>query len=144
MFAIFSFTTIQSSSKISLEFVFFRVRSDTELPGEASLVWGSLSLRSVDVVDKGRGIILLGVGLSFASLPIVALAIATVGLGFAELEVLDAFAGALTVVVVVGGEVRGTLLSVVAVLVMAISNPGFTEVATFVALFPPGVFVEGC
>ena len=72
--------------------------------GEASLVWGSLSLRSVDVVDKGRGIILLGVGLSFASLPVVALAFATPGLGFAELEVLAAFAGTLTVVDVVVGE----------------------------------------
>ena len=129
MFAIFSFTTFQSSSDISLWFVFFRVRSESELPGEASLVWGSLGLRSADVVDKGRGVILLGVGLSFASLPVVTLAFATSGLGFAELEVLDAFACALTVVVVVGGEVRGT---------------PFTEVATFAALFPTGVFVGGC
>ena len=152
MFAIFSFTTIQSSSKISLEFVFFLVRSETELPGEASLVWASLSLRSVDVVDKGRGVILLGVGWSFASLPTVALAFPTLGLGFAELELLDAFAVALTVVtVVVGGEVRGTLLDVVAVLdfvelvlVAATNNPGFAEAATFAALFPPGVFVGGC
>ena len=109
MLAIFYLTTIHSSSKISLEFVFLRVRSDTELPGKASLVWDSLSLRSVDVVYKGRGVILLGVGLSFASLPSVVLAFATLGLGFAELEVLDAFAWTLTVVVVVGGEVRGTL-----------------------------------
>ena len=118
MFAIFSLTTFQSSSEISLEFVFFRERSETELPGEASLVWGSLSLRSADVVDKGRGVILLGVGLSFASLPVVALACATPGLGFAELAVLDAVAGAFTVVVafVVGGEIRGMLCSVVAVL----------------------------
>ena len=80
------------------------------MPGEASLVWGSLSLRSADVVDKGRGVILLGVGLSFASLPVEALAFATPGLGFAELEELDAFAETLTVVnVVVGGEVRGAL-----------------------------------
>ena len=127
------------------------MRSETELPGEASLVWGSLSFRSVDVVDKGRVVILLGVGLSFAYLPNLALAFATLGLGFAELEVLDAFAWTLTVVVVVGGEVRGTLLVVVAVLdfaylafVVAISNPGFTEIVTFVALFPPGIFVCGC
>ena len=73
-------------------------------------------MRSVDDVDKGRGMILLGVGLPFASLPIVALAFATPGLGFAELEVLDAVAWTFTVVVVVGGEVRGTLFSVVAVL----------------------------
>ena len=87
------------------------------MTGEASLIWGSLSLRSVDVVDRGRGITLLGVGLSFASLPVVALGFATLGLGFAELEELDAFAETLTVVdVVVGGEVRGTLLLVVAVL----------------------------
>ena len=89
--------------------MFFRVRSETELPGEASLVWGSLSLRRVDIVDKGRGIILLGVGLPFASLPVTGLAFATLGLSFAELEELDAFAETLTVVdVVVGGrcEVR--------------------------------------
>ena len=74
-------------------------------------------MRSVDVVDKGRGVILLGVDLSFASLPVVALAFATLGLGFAELEVLVVLAEALTVVdVVVGGEVRGTPLGVVAVL----------------------------
>ena len=74
-------------------------------------------MRSVDVVDKGRGIILLGVGLPFASLPVVALAFATPGLGFAELEELDGFAETLTVVdVVIGGEVRGALFSVVAVL----------------------------
>ena len=80
------------------------MRSETELPGEASLVWGSLSLRSVDVVDKGRGVIRLGVGLSFASLPVVALGFATLGLGFAEHEVLGAFAWTLTVVDVVLGE----------------------------------------
>ena len=64
---------------------------------------------------------LLGVGLRFASLPIVALAVATLGLGFAELAVLDAVAEAFTVVVafVVGGEIRGTLFSVVAVLCFA-------------------------
>ena len=74
-------------------------------------------MRSVEVVDKGRGVILLGVGLSFASLPNVVLAFATLGLGFAELEVLAAFAGTLTVVdVVVGKERRGTPLGVVAVL----------------------------
>ena len=74
-------------------------------------------MRSVDVVDKGRGVILLGVGLSFASLPVVAFEFATLGLGFAELDVLDAFAAVLTVVDgVVGGEVRGTPLGVVAVL----------------------------
>ena len=73
-------------------------------------------MRSADVVDKGMGVILLGVGLSFASLPVVGLAFTTPGLGFAELAVLDAFAWTFTVVVVVGGEVRGTLFSVVAVL----------------------------
>ena len=66
------------------------------------------------------GIILLGVGLSFATVPFVDLAFTTLGLGFSELEVLDAFACTLTVVdVVVGGEVRGTPLGVVAVLVFA-------------------------
>ena len=96
------------------------MRSETELPGEASLVGGSLSLRSVDVVDKGRGVILLGVGLPFACLPVVAFVFATLGLGFAEPDVLDAFAAVLTVVdVVVGEEVRGTPLGVVAVLSFA-------------------------
>ena len=82
---------------------------------------------------------------------IVALGFATIGLGFAELELLSAFAATLTVVdVVVGGEVRGTLPGVRAVLGFAklmlggtTSNPGFTEVGTFVSLFPPGVFVGG-
>ena len=50
-------------------------------------------------------------------MPVVALAFATLGLGYAELVVLDAFAAVLTVVdVVVWGEVRGTPLGVVAVL----------------------------
>ena len=90
------------------------------MPGEASLVWGSLSLRSVDAVDKGRGIILLGVGLPFASLPVVTLAFATPGLGFAELEELDGFAETLTVInVVIGGEVRCMPLGEVAVLSFA-------------------------
>ena len=71
-------------------------------------------MRRVDFVDKGRGMILLGVGLSFASLPVVTLTFATRGLGFAELEVLDAFAWTFPVVVF-GEEVRGTLFSVVAV-----------------------------
>ena len=76
-----------------------------------------------------------------------ALAFATLGLAFAELEVLDAFAWTLNVGAVVGEEVRGTLLSVVAVLgfaklvlVVASSNRGFTEVATFGTLFPLGIF----
>ena len=56
MFAIVSITTIQSSSKISLAFVFLGVRSETELPGEASLEGASLRFRSIDAVDKGRGI----------------------------------------------------------------------------------------
>ena len=60
LFASFSFTTIHSSSKISLVFVYLRVRSDIEVPGEPSLVWYSLSLRNADVVDKGTGAILLG------------------------------------------------------------------------------------
>ena len=102
-------------------------------------------MRSADVVDKGRGIILLGVGLFFASLPVIVLAFATPGLGFAELEELDAFAETLTVVdVVIGGEVRGTLGFAELVLVVATSDPGFTEVVTFATLFPPGVFPAGC
>ena len=109
-------------------------------------------MRSVDVVDKGKGVILLGVGLSFATLPIVDSVFATLGLDFPELKVLDAFAWTLTVFdVLVGGEVRGTLPGVVAVLgfaklalVAAINNPGVTEVATFVTLFPPGAFACGC
>ena len=109
-------------------------------------------MRNVDVVDKGRGVILLGVGLSFATLPIVDLPFGTLGLGFAELAVLGAFPWTLTVFdVVVGGEVRGTLPGVVAVVgfaklavVAATNNPGITGVATFVTLLPPGAFVCGC
>ena len=95
---------------------------------------------------------LLAVGMSFDSLPVVALGFATLGFGFAELVVQGAFAGTLTVVdVVVGGEERGTLRGVVAllgfaklVLVVAISNPGVAAVATFVTLFSPGIFPCGC
>ena len=57
------------------------MRSDTDVLGELSLVWDSLSLGSVDVVDKSRGAILLDVGLSFAAVPIVDLAFPTLGLG---------------------------------------------------------------
>ena len=93
-------------------------------------------MRSVDVIDKDWGIILLGVGLSFATVPIVDFEFATRGLGFAERDILGAFAGTRTVVdVVVRGEVRGTLPGVLAVLgfskivvVDATSNPGVTEV----------------
>ena len=109
-------------------------------------------MRSADVVDKGRGAILLGVGLSFVTVPNVALAFTTLGPGLIELVVLSAFAWTLTVFdVLIGGEVRGTLAGVVAVLgfaklalVAAINNPGVTEVATFVTLFPPGAFACGC
>ena len=58
-------------------------------------------MRSVDFVNKGRGTILLGVGLSFAAVPIVDLALSTLGLGLAGLEVLSAFAWTLMVVEVV-------------------------------------------
>ena len=86
------------------------------------------------MVDKGRGVILLGVGLSFATVPIVDLAFAILGFGLAELELLSAFAWTLTVVdVVVGVDLRGTLPSVVVVfgfaklvLVAATNNPGVT------------------
>ena len=101
IFDSFSFTTIPSSSEISHVFVYFRVRSDTDFPGETSLVWNSFSLRSADLVDKGRGAILLSVGLSFVIVPTVDLAIATLGIGLDELDVLSAFAWTLTVVEVV-------------------------------------------
>ena len=147
---------------ISLVLVFFRLRSDPQVPGELSHVCDSLSLRSAAVVDKVRGIILLlGVGLPVATVP-VGLAFATLALGLAELDVLSAFASALAVVeVAVRGDVRGALPGVVAVLgfaklvlVAAPNNPGVTEVATLVSIFaaapiacvcivlvlPPGAF----
>ena len=99
MFASFSLTTIRSSSEISLVFVVLRDRSDTKVSGEPSLVWDSLSLRNADVVDKCRGTqILLGVGLSFATVPIVCLAFATHGTGLDEVHVLSAFPCTITVV----------------------------------------------
>ena len=109
-------------------------------------------MRSVDVVDKGRGAILLGVGLSFAIVPIVDFAFTTLEFGLAELVVASAFAWTLTAIeVVVGGDVRGALPGVVAVLgfaklvlVAGTNNLGVTEVATFVTLFPPGAFTCGC
>ena len=93
-------------------------------------------MRTAEVVYKSRStILLLGVGLSFATVPIPVLAFATLGLGLAELDVLSAFAWALTVVdVVVVGDIRGTSQGVVAVLyfvklvlVTANSNPCVTE-----------------
>ena len=87
---------------------------------------------------------MLGVGLSFAAVHIVDLAFATVGLGLSELGVLSAFDWTLKVVEVVdGGDVRGTVPGVVAVLGLAklmlhaaTSNAGVTEVATFVTDLP--------
>ena len=80
-------------------------------------------MRSVDVVDKGKGVILLGVGLSFATVPIADLAFATLGLGSAVLDVLSAFAWTLTLVeVVVAGEVRSALPGMVVVLGLIISR----------------------
>ena len=109
-------------------------------------------MRNADVVDKGSGAILLGEGLSFATVPIVDLAFTTLGLVLAELAVLSAFAWTLTVIeVVFGGDVRGTLPGVVGgfgfaklMLVAATSNPGVTEVATFETLFRPGALACGC
>ena len=96
-------------------------------------------MRSTDVVDTGRGQILLGVGLSFGIVPNVDLAFAILGLGLADLEILSDFDWTLTdVEVVVGGYVRRTLPVVVAwlgfgklVLVAAHSNPAVTVVANF-------------
>ena len=67
-------------------------------------------------------------------MPIVDLVFATLALGFAELDVLSAFAWTLVVIeVVAGGNVRGALPGVVVVLgfaklvlVAATNNPGVT------------------
>ena len=89
---------------ISLVFVVFRVQSETDLSGGLSLVRHSLSLRSIEVRDKGRGtILLLGVCLPLALLSVVSFAFATLGLRFA---VPSALAEVLTVVELVAeGEV---------------------------------------
>ena len=108
-FANFTFAIFYSSSVISLEFVFFRVRSETDFPGELSLVVDSLSWRSFDVADKGRGTtVLLDGGIAFILVPEVEVSFATPGLAFAELEVVP-FAEVLTVIeLVTEGEVRQT------------------------------------
>lgn len=146
IFSRFSFSIILSASEISHVFVFLRVRSENEVNREHSLVCDSLSFRCAHVVDKARGKILLrGVVLSLADVPIVNLAFATHAFGLAEGDVLSAFADPLTVVeVVVGGDIRRTLPGVVAglgfaklVLVAATNNTGVTEVATVVTRFPP-------
>ena len=78
---------------ISFAFVFFLVRADTALTGELYLVCDSLSLRSVDVVANGSGTMLLaGVGITFATAPVVEQVFATLGTAFAELVVLSGFA----------------------------------------------------
>ena len=91
------------------------------------------------------GAILIGVGLSFPTVHIVTLAFTTLGHDVAELDVLRAFAWALTVVeVLVGGDVRGSLPCVLSGLcfaklerVAATSNHGFIQVATFGTVFAP-------
>ena len=91
--------------------VFFRVRSETDFPGDLSLVVDSFNWRSFDVADKGRGPTLLDGGIAVILVPDVEVTFATPGLGFAELEVI-AFAKVLTVMkLVTEGEVRGTFLT---------------------------------
>ena len=66
----------------------------------------SLSWRRFDVADKGRGTKLLDVGIAFILVPDVEVTFATLGLAFAELEVVTS-AEVLTVVeLVTEGEVR--------------------------------------
>ena len=90
--------------------------------------------------------------MSFATVPIVDLVFATLGLVLAELAVLSAFASTLRrVELVAGGDVRDKFPGVVArlgfaklVVVAAISYRDVTEVATFVTLLPPGAFACRC
>ena len=77
------------------------------MPGELSLVSDSLSLRIVELVGKSSAtMLLLGVSVHFATVPFVGRAFATLGLGFAELEVRSAFSVRTVVEAVVGGDGR--------------------------------------
>ena len=94
------------------------MRSETDFPGELSLVVASLSWRSFDVADKGRGNKLLDGGIAFLLGPDVEVSFATLGLGFAKLEVV-AFAEVLAVVeLVAGGEGRETFATAVGTLAL--------------------------
>ena len=88
-----SFTSVNSSTLISLAFVFLLVRSPTPLIGELSLDSGALGFRSVEPDAKGRGTAtLVGLGVAFTVVPFAELPFATLGVSFAEVQVLDAFA----------------------------------------------------
>ena len=103
-------------SVISLELVSFRVRSETDFPGELSLVVDSLIWRCFDVADKGRGTTLLDGGIAFIFGPDEEVTFATPGLAIDELEVV-AFAEVLPVIELVnGGEVRETVATAVGTL----------------------------
>ena len=84
------------------------MRSETDFPGELSLVVASLSWRSFDIADKGRGTTPLDGGIAFILGPDVEFAFATTWLAFADFEIV-AFAEVLTVIeLVTEGEVRAT------------------------------------
>ena len=132
---------------ISFAFVFFLVRADTALTGELYLVCDSLSLRSVDVVANGSGTMLLaGVGITFATAPVVEQVFATLGTAFAELVVLSGFAVLAVVSAALGRNARGTLPGAVGFekLGAATNIPGVTEVTTFAAVFLTGHFACVC
>ena len=137
--------------KFHLYLFLLRVRYDTNVPCELSLICYSLSLRKADVVDKGRGrILLLGVGLSFTTVPIVDLAFATLGVVFAELDVMNAFAWRDVVEADLGGDIRATLPGLVAGLglmkLVLVSLAAISALRSFLAssLFPPGASACGC
>lgn len=126
----FAFSSIRSSSLISFAFVFFLVRSDTAFAGELSLVCESLIIPRSELVAKVRGkLLLVTLGVRFATVSVVELAFATLGLAFSELEVLSAFA----VLAVVSYEISSR-----AWFNAVTNNLGVTEVTIFVTVFPDG------
>ena len=80
-------------SVVSFEFIYFLVRNDTAIPAELSVLCGSVSFRNVDVHAKASSAMLIaGVGVTFAVVPLIELAFATHELAFTELGVVSGFA----------------------------------------------------
>ena len=119
----------------SLPFVFVRVRSEIGNSGE--FLVASLSWRSLDVGAKGRGATPLSCGIAFLCVPDVEVSFATLGISFAELEVV-AFAEVFAVVeLITGGEVRGLTAVGTLALIAFTSNP---VCAIPFVCFPTGFF----
>ena len=72
---------------ISLTSVFVRVRFEIDFHAGLSLVYDSLSMRSVDLADNGRGAILLDVDFTVVLAPVGGFTFTTPELGLTQVDV---------------------------------------------------------